>query len=79
MSLPVISLVITDLDNTVYDWLTAFVPAFYAMVHEAARLIGVLFDLSVDRNDASFIRALYEPGRSVRAPVIRFFLLEPAS
>jgi phosphoglycolate phosphatase-like HAD superfamily hydrolase len=41
MPRPPISLVITDLDNTVYDWLTAFVPAFYAMVHEAAPLIGV--------------------------------------
>jgi hypothetical protein len=41
MSRPLISLVITDLDNTVYDWLTAFVPAFYAMVREAAPLIGV--------------------------------------
>jgi hypothetical protein len=38
---PPISLLITDLDNTVYDWLTAFVPAFYSMVHEAAPLIGV--------------------------------------
>jgi FMN phosphatase YigB (HAD superfamily) len=41
MPRPRISLVITDLDNTVYDWLAAFVPAFYAMVHEAAPLIGV--------------------------------------
>ena len=41
MSRPPISLVVTDLDNTVYDWLNAFVPAFYAMVHEAAPLIGV--------------------------------------
>jgi phosphoglycolate phosphatase len=41
MSRSPISLVIIDLDNTVYDWLTAFVPAFYAMVHEAAPLIGV--------------------------------------
>src|SRR6266536_2712941 len=41
MSRPLISLVITDLDNTVYDWLTAFVPAFYAMVRVAAPLIEV--------------------------------------
>jgi len=41
MSYPKISLVISDLDNTVYDWLAAFVPAFYAMVQEAAPLIGV--------------------------------------
>jgi FMN phosphatase YigB (HAD superfamily) len=41
MSRPTISLIVTDLDNTVYDWLTAFVPAFYAMVREAALLMGV--------------------------------------
>jgi FMN phosphatase YigB (HAD superfamily) len=41
MSHPTISLIVIDLDNTIYDWLTAFVPAFYAMVHEAAPLIGV--------------------------------------
>lgn len=36
-----IALVITDLDNTLYDWVLAFVPALYAMVDEAALLIGV--------------------------------------
>jgi phosphoglycolate phosphatase len=36
-----IRLVITDLDNTLYDWFGAFVPAFYAMVEEACRLTGV--------------------------------------
>jgi FMN phosphatase YigB (HAD superfamily) len=43
-----ISLVIIDLDNTVYDWFTAFVPAFYAMVHEAAPLIGIDEDELLD-------------------------------
>jgi HAD superfamily hydrolase (TIGR01549 family) len=38
---PPVSLLIIDLDNTVYDWLSAFVPAFYAMVQEAVPLIGV--------------------------------------
>jgi phosphoglycolate phosphatase len=32
---PQISLLITDLDNTLYDWVASFVPAFYAMVDEA--------------------------------------------
>jgi FMN phosphatase YigB (HAD superfamily) len=41
MTKPTISLVITDLDNTLYDWVSAFVPAFYEMVREAAALIGV--------------------------------------
>jgi FMN phosphatase YigB (HAD superfamily) len=41
MPRPTISLFITDLDNTIYDWLAAFVPSFYAMVGEAAPLLGV--------------------------------------
>jgi phosphoglycolate phosphatase-like HAD superfamily hydrolase len=41
MSRPEIQLVITDLDNTLYDWYSAFVPAFYAMVREAAPILGV--------------------------------------
>ena len=41
MTRPKIAALITDLDNTVYDWLTAFVPAFYAMVQVAAPLIAV--------------------------------------
>jgi phosphoglycolate phosphatase-like HAD superfamily hydrolase len=36
-----IALVITDLDNTLYDWVSAFVPAFYEMVREAALLMGI--------------------------------------
>lgn len=32
---PTIALLITDLDNTLYDWVGSFVPAFYAMVDEA--------------------------------------------
>jgi phosphoglycolate phosphatase-like HAD superfamily hydrolase len=38
-----IRLLITDLDNTLYDWLSYFVPAFYGMVEVAAK------QLSVDR------------------------------
>jgi phosphoglycolate phosphatase-like HAD superfamily hydrolase len=40
MSRTRIQLVITDLDNTLYDWYSSFVPAFYAMVKEAARVMG---------------------------------------
>lgn len=43
-----IRLVIADLDNTLYDWYGAFVPAFYAMVHEAARLTGATEDELLD-------------------------------
>lgn len=31
---------ITDLDNTLYDWYAFFIPAFYAMVSEAANIIN---------------------------------------
>jgi phosphoglycolate phosphatase len=48
MERPKISLFITDLDNTVYDWLGAFVPAFYAMVELAAPLLGVPKDELLD-------------------------------
>ena len=37
----VIRAVVLDLDNTLYDWVSAFVPAFYAMV-DAACSIGQL-------------------------------------
>lgn len=30
---------ITDLDNTLYDWYAFFIPAFYAMASEAARIV----------------------------------------
>lgn len=43
-----ISLLITDLDNTVYDWLSAFVPAFYVMVAIAAPLIRISEDQLLD-------------------------------
>ena len=43
-----ISALITDLDNTVYDWLSSFVPAFYAMVEEAIPIIGVDREMLLD-------------------------------
>lgn len=35
-----IRLLVCDLDNTLYDWVGYFVPAFYAMVDEAVRITG---------------------------------------
>lgn len=32
-------LLVLDLDNTVYDWYSAFIPAFYAMVDRAAQIL----------------------------------------
>ena len=34
-------LLITDLDDTLYDWTGFFVPAFYAMVDEIVALTGL--------------------------------------
>src|SRR5687767_12563680 len=33
-------LLVCDLDNTLYDWVTYFVTAFYAMVDEVVRITG---------------------------------------
>lgn len=38
---PHISLVVTDLDNTLYDWVTFFVSAFYRMVDTASEILDV--------------------------------------
>jgi len=35
-----IRLLVTDLDNTLYDWVSFFVPSFYAMIDEAVRILG---------------------------------------
>ena len=37
---PGIRLLITDLDNTLYDWVGYFVPAFYAMVDKVVEMLG---------------------------------------
>jgi len=39
-----IRLLVTDLDNTLYDWVTYFVPAFYAMMEKASALLSVPLD-----------------------------------
>src|SRR2546423_13702641 len=39
-----IRLLVTDLDNTLYDWVAYFVPAFYAMVETASTLLHVSMD-----------------------------------
>lgn len=38
---PKIRLVVTDLDNTLYDWVTFFVTAFYEMVDVAVKILDV--------------------------------------
>ena len=39
--LVLIKLVITDLDNTIYNWVDFYVPSFNAMVKELSRLTGI--------------------------------------
>jgi len=41
---PTVNLLISDLDNTLYDWMAGFVPSFYAMVEEALRIEGLQAD-----------------------------------
>jgi phosphoglycolate phosphatase len=68
MATPVINLLITDLDNTLYDWVSSFVPAFYGMVDAAAEL------LSVDREQLlDELREVHQRYRNVEQP---FALLE---
>jgi phosphoglycolate phosphatase len=51
-----IQLVITDLDNTLYDWYASFVPAIYAMVEEAAAITGVEEELLLDELKTVHVR-----------------------
>lgn len=43
-----VRLLVTDLDNTLYDWVSFFVPSFYAMIEEATRLLSVERDQLLD-------------------------------
>jgi phosphoglycolate phosphatase-like HAD superfamily hydrolase len=44
MKIAKIKLLVTDLDNTLYDWLGFFVPSFYAMVRAAVPIVGLTED-----------------------------------
>ena len=63
-----ISLLVTDLDNTLYDWIGFFVPAFYAMAEAAAERLDIDIDLLL--ND---LRAVHQRHGSAEHP---FALLE---
>ncbi len=43
-----IKLVVCDLDNTLYDWVTFFSKAFYAMVETAVPILEVPKDQILD-------------------------------
>ncbi len=48
MKKPTIRLIVTDLDNTLYDWVSYFVVAFYRMVDVAVDLLAVPRDTLLD-------------------------------
>ncbi|PWE75950.1 hypothetical protein XF30_03440 [Bradyrhizobium sp. SUTN9-2] len=62
------SLIIFDLDNTVYDWYAAFLPAFYEMVRVATgiigcdqeQLLGELQQVHIRHHDVEHPFSLYE-------------------
>ena len=43
-----IELVVTDLDNTLYDWVTFFASSFYAMVSRAAEILRTPVEVLLD-------------------------------
>jgi FMN phosphatase YigB (HAD superfamily) len=51
-----LSLVIFDLDNTIYDWYSAFLPAFYEMVSVAAQALRCDEELLLDELQEVHIR-----------------------
>lgn len=63
-----VRLLITDLDNTLYDWVSCFVPAFYDMVEAAARTLDVPCDRLLDE-----LRAVHQKHGNTEHP---FALLE---
>jgi phosphoglycolate phosphatase len=65
---PTVRLLITDLDNTLYDWVGSFVPAFYAMAEEASEILDVDLDALLDD-----LRAVHQRHGSSEHP---FALLE---
>lgn len=69
-------LAIFDLDNTLYDWYSAFIPAFYGMVDEAVVILGChreelldqLRDVHVKNYDVEHPYSLFE------TPIAQSFL-----
>ena len=66
-----VRLLITDLDNTLYDWVSSFVPAFYEMVRVAAGPLDVREEQLLDD-----LRVVHQRYRNSEQP---FALLETAS
>lgn len=41
-------LLVCDLDNTLYDWVSYFVPSFYAMINSAVKITGCDREILLD-------------------------------
>ncbi|MBN1654288.1 MAG: HAD family hydrolase [Deltaproteobacteria bacterium] len=68
---PAIRMVVTDLDNTLYDWVTFFTASFYRMVDVAAEKLGVTRDRLLDE-----LREVHRSHRNSEQP---FALLETSA
>ena len=66
-----VRLLICDLDNTLYDWVGFFVPAFYAMVDEAVQILDCDRDTLLDD-----LRAVHQKHHDTEHP---FAILETAT
>lgn len=66
-------LLITDLDDTLYDWSGFFVPAFYAMAEEIAGITGIAMDqlLHEYREVHQSLGTVEFPYATLRLPSIR--------
>lgn len=51
-----VALAVFDLDNTLYDWYAAFVPAFYSMVRTAAELLSCKEEILLDELKAVHVK-----------------------
>ncbi|QIO59966.1 HAD family hydrolase [Rhizobium leguminosarum] len=67
-------LLILDLDNTLYDWVSSFVPAAYAMIEKASEILQVSIDQVVDElkvvnqrhGDTEHPQAIFEIASALR-------------
>lgn len=66
-----VRLLVCDFDNTLYDWVSYFVPSFYKMVDSAAAIMGLERDVLLDD-----LRSVHQKFRDSEHP---FALLETAS
>lgn len=66
-------LAIFDLDNTLYDWYSAFIPAFYGMVDKAASLLDANRETLLDELKAVHVKHhdVEHPFSLIETPTVR--------